>query len=125
MNKKILILDDSLMMRKLLASIIKGQNIETDLAANGQDGLDLLTNNPDAYSAVLVDWDMPVMNGIEFVRAVRAQAQYNDTKLIMVTAHNSMDDLVNAMSEAIDDYLMKPLNEEMVIDKLRIAGILD
>jgi len=124
MNKKILILDDSLMMRKLLASIVKAQGIEADLARDGKEGLALLKEAPEDYSAALVDWDMPVMNGIDFIQTVRADPIFNNVKLIMVTAHNSMDDLVTAMAESIDDYLMKPLNEEMVLDKLRLTGVL-
>ena len=121
---KSLVIDDSVAMRRLLRSYVQANNIEVIEAEDGFDGLEKLEIDSDIDLA-LVDWDMPRMNGLEFVKAVRANAKYDDVTLMMVTSYNSMEDIVQAMNEGSNDYLMKPFTEEMIADKLRILGFLN
>lgn len=121
---KALIIDDSQVMRRMLASYVGEFDIESTGAEDGCDGLEKLIAQPD-FDFALVDWDMPRMNGLEFVKAVREDRAYDSVKLMMVTAHTSMEDVGEALQEGADDFLMKPFSKEMVGDKLRMLGFLN
>ena len=117
-----LIIDDSRAMRRMLTAFVSASTGAEMLAAcNGLEALGCLEEHMPVDLA-LVDWDMPEMSGIEFVRAVRADARYDAVKLLMVTGRNDEDALSEALTEGADDFLMKPLDEEMIVDKLRILG---
>lgn len=119
---KILIIDDSRTMRRLLTSYVAPLQAETVEAADGQQALDALElYGP--FDLALVDWDMPVMNGLEFVKAVRSDPSQDGLQLMMVTAQNSLEAVTTALTHGANDYLMKPLTEEMVLDKLRVLGL--
>lgn len=118
---KVLIIDDSRTMRRLLASYLAPLASQTYEAGNGREALDVLEKE-EAVDLALVDWDMPVMNGIDFVRVVRGDTRRSGIKLLMVTAHNNMESVTEAITAGADDFLMKPLTEEMVMDKLRMMG---
>ncbi|MBL9139152.1 MAG: response regulator [Verrucomicrobiales bacterium] len=119
---KVLIIDDSRTMRRLLASYLAPLAAQTYEAGNGREALDVLEKE-EAVDLALVDWDMPVMNGIDFVRTVRGDVRRSAMKLLMVTAHNNMESVTEAITAGADDFLMKPLTEEMVMDKLRMMGV--
>jgi len=118
-----LIIDDSSTMRHWLAAIVDDLGAETEQAADGAAALELLGRRP-PFDLALVDWDMPRMNGIEFVRAVRRLPQFADLKLMMVTSHNAIEDVRAALESGADDFLMKPLDAGMMGDKLRTLGLL-
>ncbi|NEQ70991.1 MAG: response regulator [Symploca sp. SIO2D2] len=121
---KSLIVDDSKAMRRLLKAYIQANDIEVVEACDGQDAIEKLEEQSD-FNFALVDWDMPRMNGLEFVKAVRSNDAYNDIKLMMVTSHNSMDDISQAIEEGSNDFLMKPFTEEMINEKLRTLGFVN
>jgi len=117
-----LIIDDSRTMRRLLKEYVaNATGAEIQQVENGADALRSLAAHMPVDFA-LVDWDMPGMTGIEFVRAVRALPCYDGVKLMMVTARVDEGALSEALTEGADDFLMKPLDEELVADKLRILG---
>ena len=111
-------------MRRMLASYVDEYEIKSAGAENGQDALDQLNSEQD-FDFALVDWDMPVMNGLDFVKAVRSDSSYDSMKLMMVTAHTAINDVGEALQEGADDFLMKPFTKEMVIDKLRVLGFVN
>ena len=120
---KALVVDDSKMMRKMLDHFLRELSFETVLAEDGVDGVEKLkASSP--LDIVLVDWDMPNMNGLEFVETVRKEEQFKELKILMVTSHNTMDDVVTAMSTGIDDYLMKPVDEVALSEKLKGLGVI-
>ena len=119
---RVLIIDDSMAMRRMLSAYVSELKAETATATDGQDALDVLGRDG-AFDVALVDWDMPRMNGMEFVRAVRADDRWSNMKLVMVTAHISQDDIVEALETGADDYLMKPVSADMIEDKLRLLGL--
>ena len=121
---RVLIVDDSVTMRHLLQSVVATLQAETVEATDGRQALKILADQW-PFDVALVDWDMPVMNGIEFVKSVRADSRFNGLKIMMVTADNSMEGVGKAINSGADDYLMKPLTGQMVIDKLRVLGLLD
>jgi len=121
---KTLIIDDSRTMRRLLASYISEFCHEVIEAGDGIEALEQLNRHPSVELA-MVDWDMPRMNGLEFVKAVRAEGKFANLKLMMVTSHNAMEDIGHALEEGANDFLMKPLTGDMVTDKLRLLGLVD
>jgi len=121
---RLLIIDDSPTMRGLLAIIASELGASSEQAPDGQAALDLLAKNT-AFDAAFVDWDMPRMDGLEFVRAVRARAELAQIKLLMVTSHHAIQDVRLALALGADDFLMKPIDAGMVADKLRVLGLLE
>lgn len=119
---RVLIIDDSMAMRRMLSAYVSDLKAQATVATDGQDALDVLAREG-AFDVALVDWDMPRMNGMEFVRAARADDRWSNMKLVMVTAHISQDDIVEALETGADDYLMKPVSADMIEDKLRLLGL--
>lgn len=119
-----LVVDDSRTMRLLLTSLAKELAFETAQAEDGLAALEVLKSQP-PFDIALVDWDMPRMTGIELVRAIRQDNTYAGLKLMMVTTQNSMDKVTAALESGADDFLMKPLNKEMLEEKLNILGLLN
>ena len=118
---KILIVDDSKAMRTFLDYLVQQLNFKTALAEDGCHALEVLQAQG-GFDLALVDWDMPRMNGLEFVKAVRAKPAFNELKLMMVTTQNSMDRVAAALEAGATDFLMKPVTPESLEDKLRVLG---
>lgn len=117
-----LIIDDSRAMRAILKRILIKLNFKTSEAANGLEGLDRLAEHSDITIA-LVDWNMPEMNGYEFVKAVRANKENHDIWLMMVTTETEMSRVVKAMAAGANEYVMKPFTDDVIIEKLRLLGL--
>lgn len=112
-----LIVDDSRAIRAMITRILKQLNFETVEACNGREALEKLKQSG-TLDFALVDWNMPEMNGLEFVRAVRADASYKDLRLVMVTTETEMENVATALEAGANDYLMKPFTKEMIAEKL-------
>jgi two-component system chemotaxis response regulator CheY len=91
-------------------------------AENGLVGLERLREHND-ISIALVDWNMPEMNGYEFVKAVRADKSNRDIWLMMVTTETEMSRVVKAMAAGANEYVMKPFTDDVIIEKLRLLGL--
>jgi two-component system chemotaxis response regulator CheY len=117
-----LVVDDSAVIRTVLTRILAGLGFEVVSAVHGKDALEKLTagQRPDL---ALVDWNMPEMNGYEFIRAVRADGRWRDMPIMMVTTETEMEQVVRALAAGANEYLMKPFTPEMVQEKLAILGI--
>lgn len=117
-----LVVDDSAVIRTVLTRILAGMGFEVVSAVNGKEALTKLEvgRRPDL---TLVDWNMPEMNGYEFIRAVRADARWRDMPIMMVTTETEMEQVVRALAAGANEYLMKPFTPEMVQEKLAILGI--
>jgi two-component system chemotaxis response regulator CheY len=122
---KMLIVDDSQAMRKFLQHLAQELSFQTEEAADGRIGLDkIIHNDPrEPYAVVLVDWDMPNMNGLELVHTVRRNKSFDSIKMMMVTAQNSMEGVAAALAAGADDFLMKPVTKESLEEKLQILGV--
>ena len=119
-----LIVDDDSMMRRVVGVIAQSLRIESEEAADGQEALERLGGGGD-FDVALVDWEMPRMDGLEFVRAVRKRPEYEPLKLMMLTCHNTREDVQVALSSGANDYLMKPITPEMLVEKLTLLGLLN
>lgn len=117
-----LVIDDSRTTRLILKQILKQFGFEVSEAGDGKEALDVLARMERA-DLVLVDWDMPVMNGYEFLNAVRAQRVYDRLPLMMVTAHTETECVALALEAGANEYVMKPFTEDVIREKLELLGI--
>lgn len=117
-----LIIDDSRAMRAILKRILHKLDFKTSEAGNGLEGLERLAEHNDV-SICLVDWNMPEMNGYEFVKAVRSDKKNADMWLMMVTTETEMSRVVKAMAAGANEYVMKPFTDDVIIEKLRLLGL--
>ncbi len=92
-------------------------------AGHGEEALDQISpdNLPDI---ILVDWNMPTMDGLTLVRAVRAVREYSSIPILMVSSENDPKQMARALMAGADDYLVKPVDEDMMRDKLEMLGVL-
>ena len=121
-GKRAIVVDDSRATRAILVRILAELGFESVQAAHGQEALDVLAANPDVGLA-LVDWNMPVMDGLEFVKAVRADHASSGIKIIMVTTEGDTDHLIRALEAGADEYAMKPFTPAVIREKLELLGV--
>jgi two-component system chemotaxis response regulator CheY len=117
-----LVLDDSRAMRMVLVRILKAKGWEVVEAGDGQEGLDVLAGGPSPDLA-LIDWNMPVMNGLDFIRAVRKDPMYVDMTLVMVTTESEHGQVVRALAAGAHEYVFKPFTPEALLGKLSMLGL--
>jgi len=117
-----LIVDDSKSMRMILARTLKEIGFEVFEASQGQEALHWLNQGGDV-DLMLIDWNMPVMNGYELVCAVRANALLGNIRILMVTTETSMGQVEKALTAGANEYLMKPFTKEALVEKLALLGI--
>lgn len=118
-----LLVDDSQAMRKLLGIQVRALGFEVTEAGNGCDALTMLGGDRDIHLA-LVDWNMPVMNGLEFIRAVRALNDYRDLRIVVITSETEISQMQSAFEAGADEYLMKPFTRDSLGSKLELLGLL-
>jgi two-component system chemotaxis response regulator CheY len=119
---KALIVDDSRAMRMILRRLLKSLGFDTVEAEDGQVALTAVREQG-PFDIALVDWNMPVMNGLEFILAVRADHDLDPMRIMMVTTETEPTQLVLALEAGASEYLMKPFSSEAVVEKLEILGI--
>ena len=118
-----LILDDSRAMRMILRRIMHSAGFEVVEAADGRQGLDALAGGalPDV---ALVDWNMPGIDGLGFVNAVRDNPDYRPMTLMMVTTESEHDQVVRALAAGAHEYIIKPFTADAIVDKLELLGLI-
>lgn len=119
--KTCLIVDDSRVIRKVSRHILETLGFAVDEAENGQDGLD----HCDAHmpDVVLLDWNMPVMTGIEFITQLRQRPDGQKPKVVFCTTENDVSHIRQAISAGADEYVMKPFDHETLQIKLQLVGL--
>ena len=118
-----LVIDDSRTVRAVIGTILKELGIEVVHAADGREGLEQLRRWPDV-ELILVDWNMPVMNGLDFIVAVRGQRAYDAVRILMVTTETESEQVTRALGAGANEYLMKPFNREILVAKLSLMDVL-
>jgi two-component system chemotaxis response regulator CheY len=118
-----IIIDDSRAMRLILRRIIAKVGFDAVEAGDGQAALDRIAELPEPPQLALVDWNMPVMNGLEFVTTVRKDPRLRDMTLVMVTTESEQSQIVRALAAGAHEYVIKPFTEDSMIDKLALLGL--
>ncbi len=117
-----LVVDDSLVVRRAARRMLEKFGFAVHEAADGRQALAACrTRLPDA---VLLDWNMPVMGGIEFLRTARAEFGPDKPPVIFCTTEALMDRILEALEAGAQEYIMKPFNEDILRGKLQQAGLL-
>ncbi len=116
-NMRILVVDDMVTMRRIVKNILKQLGFaNTDEAENGQEALQKL--RADTYGFVVSDWNMPVMTGIDMLRAIRADEKLKATPVLMVTAEAQQSNLIEAVQAGVSNYIVKPFTAETLQEKI-------
>ncbi len=116
-NMKIMVVDDMSTMRRIVRNVLKQlgfANVEE--AENGKEALDKL--KADTYGFVVSDWNMPVMTGIDMLRAIRADAALKHLPVLMVTAEAQKENIIEAVQAGVSNYIVKPFTAEALQDKM-------
>ncbi len=119
--KSCLVVDDSKVIRKVARHILETLNFAVDEAEDGQEALSRCEDNmPDV---VLLDWNMPVMSGMEFLTQLRRADYARQPKVVFCTTENDMAHIRAAIDAGADEYVMKPFDRETLHSKLQIVGV--
>ncbi|MBI3603494.1 MAG: chemotaxis response regulator CheY [Nitrospirae bacterium] len=114
---KIMVVDDMSTMRRIVKNILKQLGFANlDEAENGQEALAKL--KADKFGFVVSDWNMPVMSGIELLRAIRADGDLKDIPVLMVTAEAQKENIVEAAQAGVSNYVVKPFTAETLQEKM-------
>ncbi len=118
---KILIVDDSATMRRIIKTQLEGMGIDPILeSSNGEEAMGTLQGNM-PVDIIILDWNMPVMDGITFLKKVRADGIYKNVKIIMCTSESEKTRVVEALKEGANNYIVKPFTPESLKEKLGLA----
>ncbi len=120
--KSCLIVDDSRVVRLVARKILEELNFETIEAEDGAQAMEACkTRMPDA---ILLDWNMPVMNGIEFLRELRAHENGGLPIVVFCTTENDLSHIREAMSAGANEYIMKPFDSDIIQSKFAQIGLI-
>jgi two-component system chemotaxis response regulator CheY len=114
---RFLVVDDSSTMRRIIINTLhKLGHQDIVEASNGREGIDRVTEG--AVDLVITDWNMPEMNGIEFIRSLRTMAQGSKLPVLMVTTNAAQDDIVEALRAGVNNYVVKPFTPDTIKEKI-------
>lgn len=122
MAKRALVIDDSRAMRTILGGILTDLGFAVTDAEDGERALETL-RRCGPFELALVDWNMPLMSGFDFVCVVRRDSEFDGMRLMMVTTETEIERMADALEAGADEYIMKPFSKEMLLEKLKLLGI--
>ena len=117
-----LVIDDSRAMRAILGRILRNAGFEVREAEHGLQGLERLREST-RTDLVLVDWNMPEMDGLAFLKAVRLEGGFGDPRMMIVTTETERGRMGEALAEGADEYVMKPFTQDVILRKLELLGL--
>lgn len=120
---KAMVIDDSRTIRLILSRTLSQLGYDVAQAANGREGLATLQDTGNGFDLILVDWNMPEMNGLELIRSLRARPEFANLPLMMVTTETEMEQMVTALEAGANEYVMKPFGKETLAEKLQLLGL--
>lgn len=115
---KVMLVDDSATMRRIQKTQLMGLGVnEVVEAGNGEEALSVLAASM-PVDMVMMDWNMPIMDGFSALKAIRADARYKDVKVIMCTSESEKSKVIDALKAGANNYLVKPFTPEALKEKL-------
>jgi two-component system, chemotaxis family, chemotaxis protein CheY len=122
MTHTCLVVDDSRVVRKVARRILEAHGFTVAEAGDGQQALDACRQSmPDC---VLLDWNMPVMNGLDFLKKLRAEYGPDNPPVVFCTTETDMSSIEQAITNGAQEYIMKPFDEEILLGKFAQVGLL-
>jgi two-component system chemotaxis response regulator CheY len=118
-----MVIDDSRTARLVIGNMLRELGMEVISAANGVEGIAQLSKNPDV-ELILLDWNMPEMNGLDFLRTVRSQMAYQHIRILMATSEAHTNQVNEALKAGASEYLMKPFNKDILVAKLNLLDVI-
>ncbi len=117
-----MVIDDSSATRMILARILGELGYTVEKAENGADALHKLSkmSRPEL---ILIDWNMPVMNGYEFLVKARSMPEYDNVTMMMVTTETEIEQVLKALEAGANEYVMKPFTKDIIDEKLSLLGL--
>jgi two-component system chemotaxis response regulator CheY len=117
-----LVVDDSKVVRMVARKILEGLNFEIEEAEDGRKAMDVcLKRMPDA---ILLDWNMPVMSGIDFLRELRKSDGGQTPVVVFCTTENDIAHIQEAIGAGANEYIMKPFDSEIIVSKFTQGGLI-
>lgn len=120
--KRCLIVDDSKIVRKVMRKIIEPIGFDIAEAENGLEALEI--SKKETFQLVMLDWNMPVMTGIEFLKLLRALPDIEQPQVIFCTTENEFSKIQEALMLGANEYVMKPFDEDIIRGKLEQLGLI-
>ena len=118
MALKFLIVDDSQTMRRIVINLLKNLGYEEFVeASDGKDALVKLASD-DSLNFVITDWNMPVLSGLELVKAIRSDEKFEDLPVLMVTTRGVKEDIIEALKARVNNYVVKPFTPAILREKI-------
>jgi two-component system chemotaxis response regulator CheY len=118
-----LVVDDSKAMRAILSKTLKCLGFAVREAADGKEALRVIQAETSAMELILVDWNMPEMNGLDLLKQLRQKPELSSLIVVMVTAETDVDRIAEALEAGANEYVMKPFTRDILVEKLELAGI--
>jgi two-component system chemotaxis response regulator CheY len=113
---KVLVIDDSADSVEMMSRILSNNGCDITMAFDGEDSEVLLSKKE--FDLVIVDWNMPNMNGLELVKKVRSEGAHLKTPIIMITTEGRKGEVITALKAGVNNYIVKPFNAEVLKEKL-------
>jgi len=124
---KIMVVDDSSTMRRIIKNTLNRLGYKDLLeAADGAEAWEQMQQHKDEVGVLITDWNMPNMNGLELVKKVRSQPEFEDIPIIMVTTEGGKAEVITALKAGVNNYIVKPFTPQVLKDKLEaVLGLND
>lgn len=119
---KALVVDDARVARRMVGAMLEELGFEVITAEHGQDALDKL-HEAGSVDAIVTDWNMPVMDGVEFAENVRKNADFAQIPILMISSEQDSRRVARAIMRGVDEYLFKPVDRMMIKQRLEVMGI--
>ena len=120
---KALVVDDSRAVRMLLVRTLKQLGYEVQEAGNGREALEIIESGNSRVKLVLADWNMPEMNGLDLLKRLRQNPALSSLAVVMVTTETEIEHIAEALEAGATEYVMKPFTQDILVEKLQLAGI--
>jgi two-component system chemotaxis response regulator CheY len=120
---KALVVDDSRAVRMLLVKTLSQLGYEVEEAANGREALEIVETGNSGVKLVLADWNMPEINGLDLLKRLRQNPALSSLAVVMVTTETEIEHIAEALEAGANEYVMKPFTQEILVEKLELAGI--
>jgi len=110
-----LVVDDSRAIRTILSKTLKELGFEVREAGNGKEALEVIQAEKSAVTLILVDWNMPEMNGLDLLKRLRQNPEFSSLVVVMVTAETELDHIAEALEAGANEYVMKPFTKDIIV----------